>query len=204
MTKTVSLKVEPRERAGKGSSRATRRAGLVPAVIYGNKKEPEMITIKSNEIVRLLNRGGFMTHIYEIELNGKTQKVLPRDLQLDPVLDFPIHIDFLRIGKNTTVHVEVPLHFLNEDTCPGIKRGGMLNAVRHTVDLVCRADSIPEYLEVDLSNAQMGDSIHISAVTLPEGVHTGVDRDFTIATIAAPGGKREDDDVEDAAEDAAG
>ena len=203
MSNSIALKVESRERAGKGSSRAARRAGRIPAVIYGNKKDPEMITVAFNEIIRLLNRGGFMTNVYEVELNGKTQKVLPRDLQLDPVLDFPMHIDFLRLGKGTTVSMEVPVHFSGEEESPGIKQGGVMNVVRHAVELNCPADNIPSAIEISIAAMDVGDSLHISEVTLPEGcVATITDRDFTIVTMAAPTVSKASDDAPAEAETA--
>ncbi len=196
MSNSIALKVESRERAGKGSSRAARRAGRIPAVVYGNKKDPEMITVAMNDIVRLLNRGGFMTNVYEVEVGGKTQKVLPRDLQLDPVLDFPIHIDFLRLGKGTTVNIEVPVHFVGEEDSPGITQGGVLNVVRHRVELNCPADNIPSEIVISIAAMEVGDSVHVSQVTLPEGTTpTITDRDFTIVTMAAPTVKGDDEDV---------
>lgn len=189
MADIESLAVEPRERAGKGSSRAARRAGRIPAVIYGDKKSPEMITIARNELVRLMNRGTFLTSLFEIELDGKKQRVLPRDLQLDPVYDNPLHVDFLRLSKGATVVIEVPVLFTNEDECPGLKRGGVLNVVRHTIECACPAEAIPDRLEVSLAGLEINDSIHISGVAMPEGVEpTIADRDFTVATVVAPSG----------------
>jgi large subunit ribosomal protein L25 len=189
MADIQTLAVEPRERAGKGSSRAARRAGRIPAVIYGDKKSPEIITIAHNELVRLMNRGTFLTSLFEIELEGKKQRVLPRDLQLDPVFDNPLHVDFLRLSKGATVVIEVPVNFTDEDECPGLKRGGVLNVVRHTIECTCPAEAIPDRLEVSLAGLEINDSIHISVVTMPEGVEpTIADRDFTVATVVAPSG----------------
>lgn len=187
MAKVTELKVEARERAGKGSARAARRAGLVPAVIYGDKKPPVMINIPRNELVRLFNRGGFMTQLFELKLDGQSQKALPRDLQLHPVSDQPLHIDFLRLSAGAKVVIEIPVRFLDEEECEGIARGGVLNIVRHTIECSCPMDAIPEFFEASLAGLDIGDSVHISEMTLPEGVEPTVsDRDFTVATIAAP------------------
>jgi len=176
-----------REKVGKGSARASRREGHVPAVIYGDGKPPLSITVERKQLVRDLETGSFFTSIYDVQVDGTGNRVLPRDVQLHPVTDIPMHVDFLRIGANTTVAVEVPVEFLNEDTCPGLRQGGVLNVVRYAVEVSCRPDLIPNSIVVDLAGAEMGDSLHISAVELPEGVTATItDRDFTIATIAAP------------------
>ena len=187
MAKNTSLTAQARDRAGKGVARALRREGRVPAVVYGDKKSPDLISLGYNEVMRLWNKGTFMSHLVDLEVDGKVQRVIPRDVQLDPVRDFVIHVDFLRLGKGATIAVEVPVHFNNEEESPGMKRGGALNVVRHEVELNCPAESIPESIEVDLTGVDVGDSIHISAVKLPDGVTpTITDRDFTIATIIAP------------------
>jgi len=187
MTKTTELQVQSRERAGKGSSRAARRAGLVPAVIYGDKKPPIMINVARNELIRLFNRGGFMTQLFELKMDGTAQKCLPRDLQLHPVTEVPMHVDFLRLSAGAKVVIDIPVHFLNEEECEGLSRGGVLNIVRHAIECNCPMDAIPEYFEVDLAGLDIGDSVHISEITLPKGVvPTVTDRDFTVATIAAP------------------
>jgi large subunit ribosomal protein L25 len=179
------LKAEARERVGKGSAREVRRNGKVPAVIYGDKQPPLAIALSYKEIFYKIHGGGFLTTIATIDVDGQKIQVLPKDYQLDPVRDFPVHVDFLRIGKDTEVNVDVPVHFVNEEKSPGIKRGGVLNIVRHTVEFHCRANAIPEFITVDLTGAEIGDSIHISAVKLPEGVRPVIaDRDFTIATVA--------------------
>lgn len=189
-----------REKVGKGSARASRREGHVPAVIYGDGKPPLSITVERKQLVRDLETGSFFTSIYDVQIDGTGNRVLPRDVQLHPVSDIPMHVDFLRIGANTTVAVEVPVEFLNEDTCPGLRQGGVLNVVRYAVEVSCRPDLIPNSIVVDLAGAEMGDSLHISAVKLPEGVTATItDRDFTIATIAAPTVVvDEDPDAEDA------
>jgi large subunit ribosomal protein L25 len=183
---SYELKAEARERVGKGSARELRRNGLIPAVIYGGKQPPVSITLSTNEVTKRIHAGGFMTTIATIDVDGKKYKVLPKDYQLDPVRDFTLHVDFLRVSGNTEVNVEVPVHFVNEDKS-AIKTGAVLNIVRHTVELHCPANDIPEFLTVDLDGAKVGDSIHISAVKLPKGVTPVIaDRDFTIATIVAP------------------
>lgn len=197
MSDTVVLKAEARDRVGKGSSRAIRRQGKVPAVIYGDNKDPISIVLPAKEVTLMLHAGGFLTKLIDIEVDGKKHKVLPKDYQLDPVKDFMMHVDLLRISSKTTVTVNIPVHIEGEDDCPGLTAGGVLNIVRHEVEVHCPASSIPEYFTVDISKSVIGDTLNISDVTLPEGVTpTITDRDFTIATIQAPGGG-----VEDEAED---
>ncbi|MFC5757091.1 50S ribosomal protein L25/general stress protein Ctc [Rhizobium sp. GCM10022189] len=184
---TYELKAEARERVGKGSARELRRNGFIPAVIYGDKQAPISIAINTNEVTKRIHAGGFMTTVATIDVDGKKYKVLPKDYQLDPVRDFTMHVDFLRVSGNTQVTVEIPVHFVNEEKSPGLKVGGVLNIVRHEVEVHCPADAIPEFFTVDLSGHKIGDSIHISEVTLPKGVTPVIaDRDFTIATIVAP------------------
>ncbi|MBP2558281.1 large subunit ribosomal protein L25 [Neorhizobium galegae] len=184
---SYELKAEARERVGKGSSRELRRNGFIPAVIYGDKQSPLAIALSTNEVTKRIHAGGFMTTVATIEVNGEKIQVLPKDYQLDPVRDFTMHVDFLRVSGNTEVSVEVPVHFINEEKSPGIKVGGVLNIVRHEVELLCPANDIPEFLTIDLTGAKIGDSLHISAVKLPAGVRPVIsDRDFTIATIVAP------------------
>ena len=184
---SYELKAEARERVGKGSARELRRNGLIPAVIYGDKQAPISISLSTNEVTKRIHAGGFMTTIATIDVDGKKYKVLPKDYQLDPVRDFTMHVDFLRVSGNTQVTVEIPVHFVNEEKSPGLKVGGVLNIVRHEVEVQCPANAIPEFFTVDLSGHKIGDSIHISEVTLPKGVTpTIADRDFTIATIVAP------------------
>ncbi|WP_422371179.1 50S ribosomal protein L25/general stress protein Ctc [Hoeflea sp.] len=205
MSNTYELKAEARAQVGKGSARELRRNGLIPAVIYGDKKDPVSITLSRKDITLKIYGGGFMTTIATIDVDGTKYRVLPKDYQLDPVRDFVMHVDFLRISKNTQVTVEIPVHFENEEKSPGIKRGGVLNVVRHTVECHCPANAIPEALIVDLTGLEIGDGIHISHVNLPEGVEpTITDRDFTIATVASPAGLKSDDNAaaEDAEDDA--
>jgi large subunit ribosomal protein L25 len=184
---TYELKAEAREKVGKGSAREIRRNGKVPAVIYGEKQPPLAIALSYKDIFYKIHGGGFKTTVAIIDVDGQKIRVLPKDYQLDPVKDFPMHVDFLRVGEHSLVTVNVPVHFLNEDASPGIKRGGVLNIVRHEVELQVPADEIPEAIEVDLKGLKIGDIIHISSVKLPKNVElTITDRDFTIATIAAP------------------
>ena len=202
MADIQSLAAEPRERAGKGSARKARREGRVPAVIYGEKKSPEMITLASNELIKLYHRGTFLNTIFEIGVGGAKQRVLPRDVQVHPVTDQPLHVDFLRLGKGTKVIIDVPVHFEGEEESPGLKRGGVLNIVRHEIECECPADSIPEAFTVSLEGLDIGDSIHFSAIELPDGVESTIqDRDFTVATIAAPTVmKTEEEEAAEAAE----
>ncbi|WEX07898.1 50S ribosomal protein L25/general stress protein Ctc [Chelativorans sp. AA-79] len=191
---SYELTAEARERVGKGSARAIRRSGKIPAVIYGDKKPPLSIVLPYKELFLRIHAGGFRTTIATIDVNGEKIQVLPKEYQLDPVRGFAMHVDFLRVGRNTVVTVNVPVHFTNDEKAPGIKRGGVLNIVRHEVEFTCPATSIPDFIEVDLTGLDIGDSVHISAVTLPEGVKpTITDRDFTIATVAAPAGLKSEE-----------
>ncbi|MGV8938882.1 MAG: 50S ribosomal protein L25/general stress protein Ctc [Allorhizobium sp.] len=183
---TYELKAEARERVGKGSSRELRRNGNIPAVIYGDKQTPISIVLNTNEVTKRIHAGGFMTTVATIAVNGETIRVLPKDYQLDVVRDFVLHVDFLRVTGNSMVTVEVPVHFINEDKSD-VKIGGVLNIVRHEVELHCPASDIPAFITVDLAGSKIGDSLHISLVKLPEGVTPVIsDRDFTIATLIAP------------------
>ena len=211
MSDILEITAEKRERAGKGIARALRREGQVPAVIYGDNKDPEGIAVPCKELTLLFNTGRLTSTLLDIELDGKKHRVIARDVQLHPVRDDILHADFLRLGKGAKIAVEVSVTFLNEETCPGLKQGGVLNVVRYTVELNCPADNIPETIEVDLAEAEMNDSLHISEVALPEGVEPVIsDRDFTIATIAAPAALKsesagaDDEDGADEAEAAAG
>lgn len=189
MTESHTLEAQPRERAGKGAARRDRRNGRVPAVIYGAGKEPTLVTLEPGMLDREVYKAGFFTRLYNIEVAGTRGKQLAicRDLQFDPVTDRPIHVDFLRVSAQTEVTVNVPVHFVGEEESPGLKRGGVLNIVRHEIEMVCRADTIPSAIEVNLAGLDINDAAHISNVELPDGVHPTIDdRDFTIATIAAP------------------
>lgn len=206
MSTMSTLPVQGRERAGKGAARAVRRDGLVPGVIYGDKKEPVLIQMDPRPLWAELYKGGFFARQFQLELDGKKDRVMAQDIQYHPVSDAILHVDFLRISKGSRVTAEVPVRFLNEEICPGIKSGGVLNIVRHDVELVGSPDAFPEVLEVDLTGYDLGDSIHISAITLPDGVApTITDRDFTIATLAAPSGLRsEANEAGDEEDEAAG
>jgi len=199
---TYELKAEARDRVGKGSARAIRRNGQVPAVIYGGKEPPLSIALSYKDVYYKIHGGGFMTTVATIDVNGQKIRVLPKDYQLDPVKDMPLHVDFLRVTSGSVVTVAVPVHFENEDKSPGLTRGGVLNVVRHEVELVCPADAIPDALTVDLAGLQIGDSVHISAVTLPANTRPViVDRDFTIATIAGSSALKPEQAAEPAAEE---
>ena len=201
---TYELKAEARDRVGKGSARMVRRNGKIPAVIYGEKQAPLAIALSHKEIYYKIHGGGFLTTIATIDVDGKKVQVLPKDYQLDPVTDTPVHVDFLRVGKDTVVTVEVPVHFINEEKSPGIKRGGVLNIVRHEVEFTVPAHAIPEFITVDLDGTEIGDSLHISAVKLPKGVTPVIkDRDFTIATIAGSSASKSEADEADAGAEAA-
>jgi len=187
MSDALTLPAEARERAGKGASRALRREGRVPAVIYGGKEEPLAIHVEEKELVRQLGTGHFMNSIVMIDAGGKSIRTLPKDVAFHPVNDRPLHVDFLRLAKDAKVEVLVPVVFTNEEASPGLKRGGVLNVVRHELDLICVADKIPSEIEIDVTGLEVGDSIHISHVKLPEGSESAItDRDFTIATVVAP------------------
>ena len=202
MSETYELKAEVRDGVGKGAARAVRRQGKIPAVIYGDRKPPIPIALDRKELTLRLHAGGFLTHVMNLSVDGEQIRVIPKDYQLDPVKDVPVHVDFLRIGENTLLIVEIPVRFTNEDAAPGIKRGGALNIVRHAIELYVPADAIPEHITVDLTGLDIGDSVHISHVALPEGVKpTITDRDFTIATITGAGGAAAAEE-EAAAEDA--
>jgi len=194
MSDTLTLPAETRDRAGKGASRALRRDGRVPAVVYGNNEDPQAIHVEEKELVRQLGTGHFFNSLVEIVVGGKTVRTLPKDVAFHPVTDRPLHADFLRISKDHKVHVEVPVVFENEAASPGLKRGAVLNIVRHELELVCDPERIPDEIHIDVTGLDVGDSIHISHVTLPEGSESAIsDRDFTIATIVAPSGLRSEE-----------
>ena len=196
MSDLLTLSAEARDRAGKGASRAHRREGRVPAVIYGMKEDAVSIHIEEKRLVKELQSGHFMNTIVMLEIDGKTIRTLPKDVQFHPVNDRPLHVDFLRISEHAKITVAVPVIFVDEEESPGIKRGGVLNVVRHELELVCDAAEIPEEIEISLKGYEVGDSIHISAVDLPEGVESAItDRDFTIATVVAPSALRSSEDA---------
>lgn len=200
MTNVTAFAAQIRDRAGKGAARATRREGRVPGVIYGDNQDPVLISLDPIELMKQINVTGFFARVYEVDVAGEKYRVLARDLQLDPVSEQPIHIDLMRFSAATRVNVEIQVNFENEDKCPGLRMGGVLNVVRFMIELRCRPDNIPETLTADLSGLEIGDSLHISAIELPEDVElTITDRDFTVATIAAPTVMEEEtsDEVDD-------
>jgi large subunit ribosomal protein L25 len=203
MSDITQIDATMRSRVGKGSARAARRAGRVPAVIYGEKMPPLSIELEERVIRKVIHEPGIFGRLLEINVEGQKTTVLTRDIQMHPVTDEPLHLDMLRIGKNATVAVAVPVEFINHESSPGLKIGGVLNIVRHEVELNCPAGDIPEKITVDLDGIKIGDSIHISAIALPDGVTpTITDRDFTVATLQSPGGgvKNEDEEEQEAAE----
>jgi len=206
MSDQLTLSAETRDRAGKGASRAMRREGRVPAVVYGNKQEALAIHLEEKALVKALSTGHFMNSVVMIDGVGEVVRTLPKDVQFHPVTDRPLHVDFLRISEHTKVHVNVPVHFTDEEASPGIKRGGVLNIVVHDLELIVDAAEIPSEISVSLAGLEVGTSIHVSALNLPQGasvVH-GED-DFTIATIVAPSAlKSSEGDTDSAAEEAAG
>lgn len=187
MSDQLTLPAEARERAGKGASRELRRNGRVPCVVYGDKKEPLSVHVEEKLLTKLLHTGHFMNSVVMVEVDGKANRTLPKAVDFHPVTSRPIHVDFLRIGAHSQVHVAVPVRFANEEASPGLKRGGVLNIVRHELELVCDASKIPDEIQLDLTGLDIGDSVHISQVTLPEGSKSAIDdRDFTIITVVAP------------------
>jgi large subunit ribosomal protein L25 len=203
MADLTSLAAEPREGVGKGSNRALRRAGRVPGVVYGDEAPQELVSLEARELRRALHRPRFFSTLCNLQVNGAAVRVLPREVQLHPVTDEPLHVDFVRVGSGATIAVTVPVVFANEDVSRGIKRGGVLNVVRREVELLCPADAIPREITLDLKDADINDSLHISQVSLPEGVRPAIaDRDFTIATISPPSITPEEEEAAAAAEEA--
>lgn len=204
MSEQLTLTAVKRDRSGKGAARAARRDGLLPAIIYGDRKESVSITLNANEFRKLISQTGIFSQLLNVTVDGDDNSVLTRDIQLHPVTDVPLHVDFLRIAKGAKIAVMVAVEFINEDKSPGLKTGGILNVVRHEVELECPATAIPENIIVDLDGTNVGDTIHISAIELPEGVTpTITDRDFTVATIAAPAAEVEEVPETEADEEAA-
>ncbi|MBA3576494.1 MAG: 50S ribosomal protein L25/general stress protein Ctc [Sphingomonas sp.] len=203
MSDQLTLPAEARQRAGKGASRALRREGRVPAVIYGEKKEPLSVHVEEKLLAKMLSTGHFMNSVIMVEVGGEPNRTLPKAVDFHPVSSRPIHVDFLRIGEHSQVNVNVPVNFVDEEASPGLKRGGVLNVVRHELELICDAAKIPEQITINLEGLEIGDSIHISDVVLPEGSKSAIDdRDFTIATVVAPSAmKSEEDEAEETAAD---
>jgi len=203
MSEQLTLPAESRDRAGKGASRALRRDGRVPAVIYGENQAPLSVHVEEKLLAKMLSTGHFMNSVIMVDVAGKANRTLPKDVQFHPVSSRPIHVDFLRIGEHAQVHVNVPVRFVDEEKAPGIKRGGVLNVVRHDLELVCDAAAIPDEIVISLSGLDIGDAIHISHVNLPEGAKSAIDdRDFTVATVVAPSAMKSEE--EEAAAPAAG
>jgi large subunit ribosomal protein L25 len=192
MADVTTLRAEARDRAGKGAARAARRAGRVPGVLYGEGKPATLISLDPRELGRELQRPGFFARLLNLDLDGTVHRTLPRDVQLDPIRDQAIHVDLLRVNAGTKVTVAVPVVFTNQENAPGIRRGGMLNVVRHEIDLVCPVESIPDRITISLEGLEIGDSVHISSIVLPAGTKPTITRNFTVASIAAPTAVREE------------
>src|SRR3984957_1418610 len=192
MATVMELKATARPSVGKGAARAERRAGRVPGVIYGNNQPPTPISVDDRELRQRILAGRFLTTIYDIDLEGKKHRVIPRDFHLDPVRDFPVHVDFMRLGEGATIRVSVPLHVIKSEASPGVKRGGTVNIVTHTIDLECSVDNIPQYLEADVSSLEISHSLHLSDIKLPAGVKTLAREDITLVTIVPPSGYAEE------------
>jgi large subunit ribosomal protein L25 len=188
MATIKELKATARPAGGKGAARAERRAGRVPGVIYGDNKPPVTISIGSQELTQRILAGRFLTTIYDVDLDGKKHRVIPRDFHLDPVRDFPIHVDFMRLGEGATIRVGIPLHILNGETAPGVKRGGTVNIVTHTIEVEAPADNIPQYLEADIGQLDINGALHLSDIQLPKGVKSMSREDITLVTVVPPSG----------------
>ena len=197
----ICLDVTVRDNTGTGAARAARRDGNVPAVIYGGELKPVAVSLRKNEVLKALNSGQFLSNMIEISHEGKKQTVLTKDVQFHPLTDMPVHIDLYRVDEKTVIDVEVNVTFVGDDVSPGIKRGGILNVVRHAIEVSCPAGSIPDTITVDISEMDIGDSKHISEVELPENVKPSIKRDFTIATIVSSRASKQDDAGEDGEEE---
>jgi large subunit ribosomal protein L25 len=192
MATVKELKATARPSVGKGAARAERRAGKVPGVIDGNNQPPQPISVDDRELRQRILAGRFLTTIYDIDLEGKKHRVIPRDFHLDPVRDVPIHVDFMRLGEGATIRVSVPLHVVKAEGSPGVKRGGTVNIVTHTIDLECSVDNIPQYIEADVGELEISHSLHLSDVKLPTGVKSLAREDVTLVTIVPPSGYAEE------------
>ena len=187
MAQVQELKAEAREARGKGPSYQARRKGQIPGVVYGGDAQPETVAVDGRTLERHIEKGAFLTTLLMLDVNGKKTRVIPRQLQLDPVSDRPVHVDFMRLAEGAKVRLEIPVHFKGQGESPGLKKGGVLNIVRHEMELICPADKIPNEVLVDVSKLDINESLHISALTLPEGVKPTIrERDFTICSIVAP------------------
>ena len=192
MATVKELKATARPKSGKGAARAERRAGRVPGVIYGNNQPPVTISVDDKELRQRILAGRFLTTLFDIDLEGKKHRVIPRDFHLDPVKDFPIHVDFLRLGEGATIRISVPLHVVKSEQAPGIKRGGTVNIVTHALELECSVDNIPQYIEADASSLEIGHSLHLTDIKLPAGVKSLTRSDATLVTIVPPSGYAEE------------
>src|SRR6516225_2396011 len=191
-TTVKELKATARPSVGKGAARAERRAGRVPGVIYGNNQPPMPISVNDRELRQRILAGRFLTTVYDVELDGKKHRVIPRDFHLDPVKDFPLHVDFMRLGEGATIRISVPLHVVKSEGSPGVKRGGTVNIVTHTIELECSVDNIPQYSDADASGLEIGYSLHLSDIKLPDGVKSLTRSDQTLVTIVPPSGYAEE------------
>jgi large subunit ribosomal protein L25 len=192
MATVKELKATARPQSGKGAARAERRAGRVPGVIYGNNQPPLTISVDDRELRQRILAGRFLTTIYDIDLEGKKHRVIPRDFHLDPVRDFPLHVDFMRLGEGATIRVNVPLRVVNGEAAPGIKRGGTINIVTHSLELECSVDNIPQFIEADVASLEINHSLHLSDLKLPSGVKSLTREDATLVTIVPPSGYAEE------------
>jgi large subunit ribosomal protein L25 len=192
MATVKELKATARPKSGKGAARAERRAGRVPGVIYGNNQPPVTISVDDADLRQRILAGRFLTTIYDIDLEGKKHRVIPRDFHLDPVKDFPIHVDFMRLGEGATIRISVPLHVERADASPGVKRGGTVNIVTHAIELECSVDNIPQFVDADVSGLEIGYSLHLSDIKLPPGVKSLMREDATLVTIVPPSGYAEE------------
>ncbi|WP_454624730.1 50S ribosomal protein L25/general stress protein Ctc [Bradyrhizobium cenepequi] len=192
MATVKELKATARPKSGKGAARAERRAGKVPGVIYGDNKPPLPISVDDRELRQRILAGRFLTTLFDIDLEGKKHRVIPRDYHLDPVKDFPLHVDFMRLGEGATIRVSVPLHVINAETAPGVKRGGTVNIVTHTIDLECSVENIPQYIDADVGALEISYSLHLSDIKLPKGVKALSREDATLVTIVPPSGYAEE------------
>jgi large subunit ribosomal protein L25 len=192
MATVRELKATARPKSGKGAARAERRAGRVPGVIYGNNQPPQPISVEEAELRQRILAGRFLTTIFDVSLEGKKHRVIPRDFHLDPVKDTPIHVDFMRLGEGATIRVSIPLRLLKADVAPGVKRGGTVNLVTHAIDVECAADNIPQFIEADVGGLEISHSLHLSDITLPAGVKPLAREDVTLVTIVPPSGYAEE------------
>jgi large subunit ribosomal protein L25 len=192
MSDVKELKAVARDRAGKGAARAVRRQGQVPAVIYGAGEAAQAIALDFNQAKQLIFAGHFLTTVFEIDVDGRKTRAIPRDYQLDPVKDFPLHIDFLRLAEGQAIRVTVPVHIVGQETSPGVKRGGTVQIVEHTVELLVPSDRIPDYVEASVAKLDIGTSVHLSDITLPEGAKPAGQENVTLVTVVAPSGMQEE------------